>query len=333
MNSCKKKIRALALFSGGLDSMIAIKLLNMQGIEVIALHMDIGFGSKNDISDILDQRAKIAGASLFEVVDIKQEYIDEILFSPKYGYGKYFNPCIDCHGYMFKIAFSLLEKFEASFVVSGEVVGQRPMSQRKDAMHSVNKLSGNNENLILRPLSAKNMPATTPEINGWVCREKLLGISGRGRDEQLLFAKEHGWENFQSPGGGCLLTDPRFTQKMREFLQYETLHVKDIALLKAGRHLRLPDGAKLVVGRDERENTLLENLHHDQYLHVKADDIPGPSALLSKDASSADKSLCAKIVLSFSKTSHESVYLVQIGEENTQASPFETRQEAHQYLL
>jgi tRNA-specific 2-thiouridylase len=332
MKKFDKKRKALALFSGGLDSMIAIKLLTLQNIEVIALYMDIGFGSKSDISETLKNRAQIVGATL-EIVDVRQEYIDEILFAPKYGYGKHFNPCIDCHGYMFKIALSLLEKFDADFVISGEVVGQRPMSQRLDAMRSVKKLSGDSENLILRPLSAKNMPDTKAEIEGWVDKSKLLGISGRGRDTQLQMAKDFGWEDFQSPGGGCLLTDPRFATKMREFLKHESLHVKDIDILKTGRHLRLPDGAKLVVGRDEKENNILEKAKHSKFLHVKADEIPGPFSLLSKDASKEDKELCAKIVLTFAKTSKEQTYDVQIGDESIKATPLERREEAHKYFV
>ncbi len=327
-----KNIRALALFSGGLDSMIAIKLMRLQGIEVTALHMNIGFGSKNDVSETLRNRARIVDADI-EIIDIREKYIQEILFSPKYGYGKHFNPCIDCHGYMFKIALGLLERFDAQFVVSGEVVGQRPMSQRLDAMRSVKKLSGDEDNLILRPLSAKNMPYTKPELEGWVDKEKLWGVSGRGRDMQLSFAKECGWEDFQSPGGGCLLTDPRFAIKMKEFLKYESLHVEDIDILKTGRHLRLPDGAKLVVGRDEKENTILEKTNHPNFLHVKADDIPGPFSLLSKEATQEDKELCARIVLTFTKTSKETLYGVQIGDINIKASPLDTREDAHKYFV
>lgn len=332
MKKFDKKRKALALFSGGLDSMIAIKLLTLQDIEVIALYMDIGFGSKSDISETLKNRAQIVGATL-EIVDVRKEYIDEILFAPKYGYGKHFNPCIDCHGYMFKVALSLLEKFDADFVVSGEVVGQRPMSQRLDAMRSVKKLSGDSDNLILRPLSAKNMPDTKAEIEGWVDKSKLLGVSGRGRDTQLQFAKDFGWEDFQSPGGGCLLTDPRFATKMREFLKYQSLHVKDIDILKIGRHLRLPDGAKLIIGRDERENELLEKINHPDFLHVKADEIPGPFSLLASNASASDKELCARVVLTFAKTSKEEAYTVQIADTSLKASPLTTREETHTYLI
>lgn len=330
MNLYKK--RALALFSGGLDSMIAIKLLSDQGIEVIALHMDIGFGSKTDITQILKKRAQIAGANL-EVIDIKEKYLQDVLFTPKYGYGKNFNPCIDCHGYMFKIAASLLKKFEADFIISGEVLGQRPMSQRSDAMRSVTKLSGIEEDIILRPMSAKQMPLTKPEREGWVDREKLLGITGRGRDTQLALAKEYSWEDFQSPGGGCLLTDPRFTQKLKEFLKHDTLHVNDIATLKAGRHLRLSGGSKLIIGRDKSENNILDTVNNEKFIALKALELPGPSALLSIEASQEDKNLAARLILTFCKANIEEMYAVRVGEEVIQASPLKTREEAHQYLI
>jgi tRNA-specific 2-thiouridylase len=330
MNLYKKK--ALALFSGGLDSMIATKLLSDQNIEVIALHMDIGFGSKTDITQTLRNRAALAGARL-EVIDVKEEYLNEVLFNPKYGYGKNFNPCIDCHGYMFKITASFLDKFDADFIISGEVLGQRPMSQRSDAMRSVVKLSKIEEDIILRPMSAKQMPLTKPEREGWVDRDKLLGITGRGRDTQLRLAQEFGWDDFQSPGGGCLLTDPRFSEKLKEFLQYEKLNVTDIGILKAGRHLRLSDGAKLVIGRDKEENDLLENNQNEKFISLKAYDISGPYALLSSNASEEDKNLAAKLILTFCKTKPQEVYTVRVGEQKIQASPLKTRQEAHRYLI
>jgi len=330
MSLYKKK--ALALFSGGLDSMIATKLLSDQNIEVIALHMDIGFGSKTDITQTLRNRASLAGARL-EVIDVKEEYLDKVLFNPKYGYGKNFNPCIDCHGYMFKIAASFLEKFDADFIISGEVLGQRPMSQRSDAMRSVVKLSTIEEDIILRPMSAQQMPLTKPEREGWVDREKLLGITGRGRETQLRLAREFGWDDFQSPGGGCLLTDPRFSEKLKEFLQHDKLNISDIALLKAGRHLRLNGGAKLIIGRDKEENELLQNSQNEKFISLKAHDISGPYALLSCCANDEDKNLAAKLVLTFCKTNPEEVYTVRVGEENIQTSPFRTREEAHLYLI
>ena len=155
-------MKALVLFSGGLDSMISIKLLTSQGIKVTAIHIDIGFSGDEKKAEILRRRANEAGAE-FKIVDIRNKYLREVLFTPKHGYGKHFNPCIDCHGYMFKTALAMLQSEEASFIITGEVLGQRPMSQRAQALAQVGGLSGDEEGLILRPLCAKLLPPTTPD--------------------------------------------------------------------------------------------------------------------------------------------------------------------------
>jgi len=256
-----------------------------------------------------------------------------VLFNPKYGYGKHFNPCIDCHGFMFRVAKEYLEELDASFMVTGEVLGQRPMSQRAEAMSIVKKLALDDEDLIVRPLCAKNMDITKPEREGWIDREKLLDIHGRGREVQLQLAASYGWENFQSPGGGCLLTDENFTKKIKEFLQHNSLHVEDIDILKNGRHLRLPHGAKLVIGRDKEENILLEKSLNDKYIKIKADKIPGPFSILSANASNEDKELSAKIVLTFAKTKADKTYTVFLDKKTLKAQPFPKREDAHKYFV
>ena len=327
-----KKIKCLALFSGGLDSMIAIKLMALQDIEVIALNINIGFSSKIDISELMRKRAQMAGAKL-EVIDVRDTYIKNILFDPKFGYGKNFNPCIDCHGFMFRVAMGLLEKYDASFLVTGEVVGQRPMSQRNDALNSVKKLAGDDENLILRPLCAKVMEPTKPEIEGWVDREKLLGINGRGRDVQLSLAKEYGWDDFEKPGGGCLLTDVNFTKKMRDFVKHDKLEVEDIDVLKNGRQLRLEEGAKLIIGRNQEENERIESIKSDKYIFIKAKDIPGPSSLLSANATQNDINLALKAVLAFAKTEKERKYDIILGEKIVSETPYENRADLQKYFV
>ncbi|MBC8764515.1 argininosuccinate synthase domain-containing protein, partial [Campylobacter jejuni] len=204
-------MKALALFSGGLDSMLAMKLITAQGIEVKALNINIGFGSTSDKSEIMKKRAAMVGAD-FEMIDVRNSYLQEVLFNPQYGYGKHFNPCIDCHAFMFKTALAMLKEENASFIITGEVLGQRPMSQRSDAMAKVKKLALDEEDLILRPMCAKNLPLTKPEREGWVDREKLEGISGRSRKRQLELAAKFGLEDFESPGGGCLLTLDSFAK-------------------------------------------------------------------------------------------------------------------------
>ncbi len=327
-----KQRHAIALFSGGLDSMIAIKLMVDQGIRVTAINMNIGFGSRTNVNDTMKRRAELAGAQ-FKVIDVRDEYIKKVLFNPKYGYGKHFNPCIDCHGFMFRIAREYFEELNADFMVTGEVVGQRPMSQRVEALALVKKLALDEDDLILRPMCAKNMAITKPEREGWVDREKLLDINGRGREVQLQLAKDFGWEDFQSPGGGCLLTDINFTKKMREFIEHNDLEVEDIDVLKNGRHLRLPDGSKLVIGRDKEENELLENASNNKYLKVKADEIPGPFALLSNEATKSDKDLTARIILTFAKTNPELTYDVFIGDETINTVPLSKREDAHKYFV
>jgi len=329
MTKCR---HALAMFSGGLDSMLAIKLMVDQGIKVTAIHMNIGFGSRTDVSEIMKRHAEIAGAE-FKIVDVRDKYIKKVLFTPQYGYGKHFNPCIDCHGFMFRIAKEYLTELDADFMVTGEVLGQRPMSQRSEALDLVKKLALDEDDLILRPICAKNMAITKPEREGWVDREKLLDVSGRGREVQLQLAADFGWEDFQSPGGGCLLTDMNFTKKMREFIEHNDLEVEDIDVLKNGRHLRLPDGAKLVIGRDKDENELLEKAMNSKHIKVKLDEIPGPFALLSSNATQDDKNLSARIALTFTKTDKEAKYDVHVGDEIVKATSLPKREDAHKYFV
>ncbi len=324
-------MKAISLFSGGLDSMLAIKLITEQNIEVIALHVVTGFGSRKDVLEKLKERAKMAGAS-FMSIDVKEEYIQEILFSPVYGYGKNFNPCIDCHGYMFKIAKKLMRDLGASFLVTGEVVGQRPMSQRRDALDKVKKLAQDEDNLILRPLSAKLLPPTTPEIKGWVDREKLLDISGRSRERQLALAKQYGWRDYESPAGGCLLTEPSFSQKLQEFIQFEEFGVEDIELLKYGRHFRLPNGAKLVVGRHKEDNEALLKIQNSDYVHFRVP-ITGPVSLIYKNASKNDLELAAKIAITYAKSKKDQSYTVQILDKTFEVTPFNDKKEAQKYFF
>jgi len=325
-------MRAVSLFSGGLDSMIAIKLIADQGVEVVAVHIKTGFGGTKDLTDILEQRAKIAGAT-FKVIDVREEYIQKILFDPKYGYGKNFNPCIDCHGYMFKVAKGVMRELGGSFVVTGEVIGQRPMSQRADALKQVSQLAEDREDrLILRPLCAKLLQPTTPEVNGWVNRDKLLDISGRSREKQILLAKEFGWKEYQSPGGGCLLTEAHYSDRIQEFIKYDNFEVSDIDLLKFGRHFRLPNGSKLVVGRNHEDNIGLQSINSSKYIDITLP-ITGPFSLIDKSANKSDKILGAKIALTYAKSVIGEIYTIRVGGEVLELSPFPTKQEVQRYFF
>ncbi len=325
-------MKALALFSGGLDSMLAIKLISMQGIEVKALHMDIGFGGKVLNEEKLKKRANMAGGD-FEVVDAKNPYLQKILFAPKYGYGKHFNPCIDCHGFMFRTALSMLKSEKADFVISGEVIGQRPMSQRSEALKSVEKLAQNDDDLILRPLCAKNLAPTKPELEGWVDREKLLNISGRGRERQLAMAKEFGFSEYETPGGGCLLTLEAFANKIRDFIKYDTLESEDLPLLKFGRHLRLNDGAKLVIGRNEEDNNELTKIKSPKFEQIKLQNIVGPVSLLSKNASENDLNEAVKLVLAYARTQKDTPYEVIFNELSIIQTPHSSKEVAKKYFV
>ncbi len=328
-------MRALALFSGGLDSTLAMKLIVDQGIEVIAVNVNIGFGSTVDRTEHMQNMCDQIGVKL-EILDLRELYLEEVLFDPKYGYGKNFNPCIDCHGFMFRYTGQLLEKYDAQFMISGEVVGQRPMSQRKDAMDNVKSLS-NYDDLIVRPMCAKLLEPSLPEREGWVDREKLLDINGRNRQRQLDMAKEIGLKDFESPGGGCLLTEVQFSNRLRDFVDNDTLEVDDINTLKAGRHLRLPDGAKLIVGRHQEDNEKLKNTISKKYYKARILDAVGPLSLLDKKATKADKELASSFIVSYGKTELDKDYkvLFEDGDENFTlvAQKLPTKDEIGKYLI
>ncbi len=324
-------MKAISLFSGGLDSTLAIKLIVDQGIEVIACNINTGFGATRDRRQHMQNMCNQVGAEL-RIIDIQSEYLQSVLFDPKHGYGKHFNPCIDCHAKMFEVAKRIMEAEGAHFLISGEVLGQRPMSQNADALATVLNMS-NCEGLLLRPLSAKKLAPTRAEEEGWVDRNRLEGIVGRSRDRQMELARSFGLTDFESPGGGCLLTDENFTKKMHDFIAYDTLEVRDIPVLKYGRHLRLDDGAKLVIGRNHEENAYLETINNSKFLHLKTVGIPGPHALLSSNASNSDRSRAVKIILNYCKTVPEQSYTVTIENTDVKASPFPSREEASKYSI
>ncbi len=324
-------MKAIALFSGGLDSTLAMKLIIDQGIEVLAVNISTGFGSTKSRLDHMKHMCEQVGAEL-RIVDIQDEYLQDVLFDPKHGYGKNFNPCIDCHAKMFAVAKRIMEAEGASFLLSGEVMGQRPMSQNKDALQTVLDES-NCDGLLLRPMSAKMLKPTIAEINGWVDRDKLESIVGRSRERQLELAAEIGLEDFESPGGGCLLTDENFSKKMFDMVKHDTFEVKDIPLMKYGRHLRISETAKLVVGRNKEENEHLQVIDNDKYYHIKTVGLPGPHAMLSKTATPEDKELATKIILTYCKTSPDESYTLAYDSQEVQGSPFASREEIQPFAI
>lgn len=325
-------MKAVSLFSGGLDSCISIKIMQKQNIEVVAIYIDMGFSGTKDNTEYLKYITNQLDVQL-EIIDVKEQFIQDILFSPKYGYGKNFNPCIDCHANMFRVAKYQMEKLNANFIISGEVLGQRPMSQRVDSMEQVRNLAQDEDNLILRPLSAKLMKETTPEMKKWVDRDKLLDISGRSRAVQLKLAKEFKLENFESPAGGCLLTDKNFSNKIREFVKFDKLTPDDGYILKYGRHFRLPDGAKLIIGRNEEDNSKLKDFKGDKYIQINLE-ISGPFSLINQKSSKNDKILASKIILTYTKSDISKKYNVIFDNDlKIEESPFSSKEEFNKYFF
>ena len=325
------KRKAIALFSGGLDSTLAMKLIIDQGIEVIACNINTGFGSTKDRREHMQNMCDQVGAEL-RIIDIQSEYLQDVLFDPKHGYGKHFNPCIDCHAKMFAVAKRIMEAEGATFLISGEVLGQRPMSQNGDALITVLN-EANVNGLLLRPMCAKHLEPTMAETEGWVDREQLEAISGRSRERQFELAQKYNLTDFESPGGGCLLTDENFGKKMRDFIKFDTFEVADIPVVKYGRQLRLPDGAKLVIGRDKDDNEKIKVIENPKYILVSPDGVMGPHSLLSKNASDADKALAQSLILTYSKTESGKSYDLNFGDEKVQAMPLESKAEAKPYFI
>jgi tRNA U34 2-thiouridine synthase MnmA/TrmU len=268
------KVKGIGLFSGGLDSILAAKIIMAQGVDVTGVTCTTPFFS----SEKARAAAKKMGFNLIEA-DITKEHLD-LLKSPKYGYGKNMNPCIDCHTLMLKIAGRIMEDREADFIFTGEVLGQRPMSQTRQSLYVVAKNSGYEE-YILRPLSALLLPETRPEIEGKVDRQRLLAIKGKGRKDQIKLARHYGIDHYSAPAGGCLLTDPMFSKRLRDLFQYNMdFHIRDIELLKYGRHFRINEFSKAIVGRNSLENEELQRLSHEEDIVIHIMQFPGPTTIV-----------------------------------------------------
>ena len=265
------RVKAVVLFSGGLDSILASQLILDQGIDLEGVNFKSVFLARNDealpVADKLKLRLK--------VFDITGQHI-QISRSPAYGHGKNMNPCLDCRIIMLKKAAEYMKETGASFLVTGEVLGERPMSQRKEAFSLIEKAAGL-KGRILRPLSAKLLEPTIPEIEGLVKREELLDIQGRSRSRQMELAEQRGIDYYPTPAGGCLLTDPGFSNRLKELFNHLSRpSVNDIRLLKYGRHFRMPNNIKIIIARDDKEvNCLLELVEQGDLVFELADQ-PGP---------------------------------------------------------
>nr|CRH06630.1 conserved protein of unknown function[Include Thiamine biosynthesis protein domain] [Candidatus Magnetococcus massalia] len=307
------QVRALGLLSGGLDSMLATRVLMEQGIEVACVNFYTGFcvqahtgairvkeGEEAPRHDAL-HAAKILGIKL-HIVDISEEYV-EIVTNPKYGYGKNLNPCLDCKIFMVKKAWELKNQLGFDFLFTGEVVGQRPMSQRKDTMPVVPREAGV-EGWLVRPLSAKRLPESEPEKQGLVDREKLMGFHGRSRKPQMALAKQYGLQEYPSPAGGCcFLTDENYSNRLQDLWDTrgdKKYSMDDIILLKAGRHFRLSPTCKLVIGREQSENHFLQGFRQGRTL-MHARGVPGPTALMEGTPSEEELLMACRLVARYGK--------------------------------
>jgi len=293
--------------------MLAARLMLDQGVHVEGINFFTGFCVEGHTHAIRSKDrkkpkrnnalwvAETLGIKL-HIVDVIEEYKD-VLINPKHGYGANLNPCLDCKCFMVKKARQWIEENNFDFIITGEVIGQRPKSQRRETMPIVAKESGADD-LLLRPLCARRLPETKPEKEGWVDREKLLDITGRGRKPQMALAKSYGIEDYAQPAGGCcFLTDAQYAHKLTDLWQTrgnKEYDLDDIMLLKIGRHIRPGDNFKLIVGRDEGENRYLEG-YRKRFTSLMADKINGPLVLIHGDADTEGLQLAARITARYSQ--------------------------------
>ncbi len=305
------KIKAVALISGGLDSMLAVKVIQDQGIHVEGINFYTGFCVEGHTHAIRSKDkakpkrnnalwvAEQLGIKL-HIIDIVEDYKD-VVINPKHGYGANMNPCLDCKIFMVNRARTWMEENNFDFIITGEVMGQRPMSQRKETMPKVAQQSGAFDRLV-RPLCAKNLPETLPEKEGWIDRDKLHNITGRGRKPQISMAKDFGFNDFAQPAGGCcFLTDKAYSNKLDDLWKNrgeKRYELDDIMLLKVGRHLRPNERFKIMVGREEGENNYLEGYTY-AFSHIRPLDYTGPLVLVDGAPNAEDLRLAARLAARF----------------------------------
>lgn len=302
-----KQRKAVALISGGLDSMLAVRLMQEQGIHVEGINFFTGFCVEGHTHAIRkrDQAKPKRNNALWvaeqlgiklHIVDVIEPYKDVVL-NPKHGYGANLNPCLDCKCFMVGRALKWMQEHDFDFIITGEVVGQRPMSQRADTMPIVQGESGAGDRLV-RPLCAKHLPPTLPEREGWIDRDKLLGLSGRNRKPQIALARQYGFDDFASPAGGCcFLTDENYAHKLSDLWQARHTReydLDDIMLLKVGRHLRPRPNFKMIIGREEGENKFLEG-YRKQFVHLRSVSHTGPLVLIDGEINEDDLNLAAQV--------------------------------------
>ncbi len=320
-----KKIKAVAMVSGGLDSTLAVRLMVNQGIDVYGITFLTGFcyadprrapkrqktGQQPAKNEAL--RAGQQTHIPVEFRDISEEYIRTVLIHPKFGYGSAINPCIDCRIFMLEKARDYMDEIGARFIITGEVLAQRPMTQHFKTLRLIEKETGL-EKLIVRPLSGKLLPPTLAEEEGWISREQLQDISGRSRHKQMALARELGINEYPQPAGGCCyLTDQNYARRLRDLFKYrdkESLTLDDMILLKVGRHFRLSDKVKVIVGRDELENNFLANFEAGRW-SFEAVDVSGPLTLAEGAVSNSDVGVVAGITARYSDAKNQPIVKIR----------------------
>ncbi|HKJ05501.1 MAG TPA: thiamine biosynthesis protein [Geopsychrobacteraceae bacterium] len=322
--------KALGLMSGGLDSTLAAMTLMRQGIEVTGISFVTPFFGAGKAR----AAAERIGFPLI-VQDISDVHLGMVK-KPKYGYGKNMNPCIDCHAMMFRLAGEIMQREGFDFLFSGEVLGQRPMSQNANALRSVANYSGFPDQ-VLRPLCAKLLPITPMEESGLVDREQLLDIQGRSRKPQQHYAREWGYPDFPSSGGGCLLTEAGFSNRLRDQLQHDPdSTVTDVELLKVGRQFRLSERAKLVLGRNQADNDAMERLLGTSGIRLHCKDFTGPLGTLCGHPDEDDCVRAAGIVASYGKGRDEAeveVLFIDDGQESSLVVSPSPREECMRWIV
>lgn len=292
-------VKAIGLFSGGLDSILAVEVLREQDVDIAGVTFETPFFSA-------ERARKIAGAIdlPLRVIDITRPHLS-MLQDPPHGYGKNMNPCIDCHALMLETAGKIMTETGADFIFTGEVMGQRPMSQTGKSLRQVAKLSGYGD-FVLRPLSALLLPETVPEMEGKVERQKLLDIQGRGRKRQMALADRYGISSYPAPGGGCLLTDPGFSERLRDLMRScPDPSVRDIELLKLGRHLRISRDVKIAVGRNRDENEAILGITRESDIILSVKNVPGPVVIIPGGAGMEEVERAAAVCAFYSDASRD----------------------------
>lgn len=299
--------RALAMLSGGLDSILAAKLIKDQGIEVI------GITYKSYFFDEENARRMVKQIDIpLEVVDFSEEHF-ELVKNPKHGYGKNMNPCIDCHAMMMRYSGELLKKFEADFIITGEVINQRPMSQNAGALNTVKKESGFSDK-ILRPLCAKLLPPTEMEESGMVDREKLMNINGRSRKVQIELAEKWNIKDYPSPAGGCKLTEPGYSKRLRDLLDNnDEVTPRDMELLRYGRRFRISRNTVIISARTKDEGDLIKPILNSNDTGFIVDKYTGSMVVLVGEATEEGIKLAAAIAARYSKGKDEEKVTVRYG--------------------